>query len=396
MNTLIQSSVVRKLLGFCFMLVSGLGIAPLAGSATDGAGSQGIISTAGQGDFAGTLPSWASQGAELIVYSWPNLTGSQVGQTFQIPQVINQQVSGAHFSVPLALSTDTNYQFVIQTSSETATVMVSGSGGSSTVTPGPVGLSAHERRQKNLPLVQLPPFYIVSNGNSLASLPTGSSTSQNGSDLRPNLTIYPNGCTATETSYIGTELVNVGEAHTATTVTGTFTYGSDSSSSIGIGISPSGTYGSFSSGGTYSQLSGSTSPIAISAGQHVKIAGQFYDGKFAEYCGPKGEFMGILEIPYQFDGLLYSHGSASTNPWGSCPSPPAMIVQVGHSQTIYFGSSVTYSSQVSLMGFTFSESSTWGSVTSMHWDANSGSGTTYLCGPYQSNPNGASIVYDSL
>lgn len=332
--------------------------------------------------FSGTLPAWAGQGSTLDVYQWPNLSGAVIGQPIQLPMVTSVPVTGSQFNLSLPGGSDNNYQFVLQNGTYTGTSTVTTGGGASQGSVGFGGPESHLAINSPASIIRVPPFYVT----------TGrvSNTARSA-----NLTVSLPDCTATLISNIGTEPIIVGEAHTLSTTSGTFSFGGTSTSTVGIGISGSGAYGSFSSEGNYSQTTGWTTGLVVPSGTHEKVAANFTDGKFNLYCGALNYYMGIVEIPYQFTGTLIGDGSAGTNPSGTCPSPSGITLSTSNPQTAYFGSSVSYGSQVSLLGFGFSENTSWTSTSQMAWVSNPGTGPTGLCGPGQTYPVGQPVIYNS-
>lgn len=340
------------------------------------------VSTPGDATFSGALPTWVGQGSTLDVYQWPNLSGAVIGQPNQLTLVTSMTVSGTQFNVALPNASDSNYQFVLQSGSTMGTTTATTGGGNNQGPVGVGGIQSHVVAKSPAPVIHVPAFYVTTGNVSNAS-------------RSPKTTINMGVCWATLISNVGTENVVVGEAHTLSTTSGTFYYGGSTTSTVGIGISGSGAYGSFSSEGNYSQTTSWTTSLAILSGTHEKVAAQFTDGKFNFYCGALGYYMGIVEIPYQFLDNLVSGGSAATNPSGTCPVPPGAPLTTSVGQTAHYGSSVTYGSQVSLLGFGYSESTSWTTDSSMTWVAKPGTGETGLCGPGQSRPNGQPIVYNS-
>ena len=333
--------------------------------------------------FVGAVPSWASAGATLSVYSWPSLSGAQVGQTFDLPLAGQESVNGANFLITLPQGPGINYQFVISNGTQTV----------STLTPGDARLPIAASVPIGNP--SMIPSLVVQGSRRLPAWTSISMSKSRESSHNVTSRYTLNGCQLVDQQYLGEETIKVGEAHTASTTTGTFVYGSDTADAIGVGISASGTYGTYSSAGTYSEQAGLTGSTPVAAGQHVEVGAKFYDANFAEYCGPKGEFMGIVEVPYQFYGPVDTLGSAGTNPSGSCPVPPSAELDPGHTVSFSFGSTVTNGYQLSIMGFNFNESSTWGTSTSMSWTASPSAPVTGLCGPGQTFPSGQSVIYNS-
>ncbi len=362
-------------------------ISPASASSLDNVPTVGgpngsVVSLPGDATFSGTLPTWAGQGSTLDVYQWPDLSGAVIGQPNSLNLVASMTVTGTQFNVALPNASDSNYQFVLQSGSTVGTTTATTGGGNNEGTVGVGGIQSRVVADSPASMIHVPAFYVASGivPKTLRS---------------PRTTINMGVCWATLISNVGPENVVVGEAHTLSTTSGTFAYGGSTTSTVGIGISSSGAAGSFSSEGNYSQTTGWTTTLHIPSSTHEKIAAQFTDGKFNFYCGALGYFMGIVEIPYHFlDNLVFA-GPAATNPSGTCPVPPGAPLTTSVGQIADFGSSVTYGSQVSLLGFGFSESTSWTIDSSMTWVANPGTGETGVCGPGQTWPNGQPIVYNS-
>ena len=369
----------QKMVAVVFFSASVIGLPVLGSSIVASAASLNPIPVA---MFSGALPSWAGSGSTLSVYQWPNLSGAVVGQPMNLVQVASVPVSGAQYSVALPSGIDNNYQFVVKDGTNTGTVTVSGA-------PTSVGGPSTAAAGTSAATINVPPLYIPPSTTSVTSDATPT----------PMLTVYPPNCYATLNSTVGTEDVQVGEAHTLSTTHGSFSYGGSTTSTVGIGISSSGAWGSFRSEGNYGQTTGWTTSLTIPSSTHEKVAAQFYDGKFALYCNVSGYpgdlYMGIAEIPYQYTGTLVGDGTAGTNPSGSCPHPPSIVLTTTNSQTASYGSSRSYGAQVSLLGFSFGETTSFDSSTSMQWWANAGTGSTGLCGPGQTYPVGQPVVYNS-
>jgi hypothetical protein len=202
-----------------------------------------------------------------------------------------------------------------------------------------------------------------------------------------------NDCAAEELNDYGAKWTTVGEAHTAANVTGEFSYGTSASSGFTLGESSSDSSGTFSADGTYTTSNGSTVGTPISAGSHVYVQGEFDYGNFFVVCNKFDSY--YVVIPYWFTGGLETEGSSPTNPDGTCPPADSLELMPGNQDTVWYGSSTSYSTGVSILGFSFGVTESWTSQTTMQWTASAGAATTYLCGPGQSDPDGAAIVYDS-
>ena len=363
-------------------------IAPVAASAAVGNRASGTSSAGSIGvggpvtTLQGSIPSWASSGATVSILQLPNLKNASVGVAIPVPTVGDEQVSGAAYSVSVPTSAGTNYELVISNGSQNATVFASGVSGVVATSSGTTSPASGA----STTTIQVAAFGEPTAASVLAG--------RSAHVARPNLS-YIDGCAILEETDEGSKNMVIGEAHTASDVTGEFTFGQTASSGFSVGGSSSNDNGSFSADGSYSVSSGFGEGTPIAAASHVTVMATFEVGDFWLDCT---YFFTYALIPYKWTGGLGAGaaGSAGTNPNGTCPPSTSKELQPGNEAMADFGSSRSFDTGISVLGWGFSVSQSWGSDTSMTWYAGSNADTTYLCGPGPSAPQGEPVIYDSL
>jgi hypothetical protein len=345
---------------------------------TPGAGASG------QATFQGSLPSWASStaaGAQLSVYQWPDLTGALQGDTFQLPLVTTQNVSGPNYSIALPSAPGIHYQFVLETNQNAGVVNVDGA------SPGGPPLSLSQSR-------------VLTNGvSSLRDLSVPSFKTESLPRIQSHTgPTSINGCAATLYNFEGPYGQLISQVHTSAYASASFTYTNDSSDAVTAGISFSAWNSGYSASGTWTTSGSSGSSIPVPSSQSDYVFGNYNWGVFHLRCGNVRPIYEWANIAYEYVGGLSLASGAPTNPLGYCPVAYAVTLGHGSGQNTNFSvlssTSHTWNNGLSIFGVGISQALSYGSTRGIAYTANA-TGVSYLCGINGGDPSGSPIVYNS-
>lgn len=388
-------------------IVSTSNLASLAGAATSNpnSGQRSQSSSPGTGasspnsaTLIGTLPSWASAGSTLTVFTWPAVGVPVVGSDIPLTQLATSAVSGANFSEVIFPEGSQNILLFLTNGSQESTSFASLSPSQATPTAVPMAASGSSGSvsQKSMTILTAPfakaiaALPIVGHSGALTSAASGALPRA----VASRLTI--NGCSAQALSSSAPTWTPIGQVHTVNQTSAFFTYGTSTSSSFSVGISSSNAFGSFSANGTVATNGGSSSGFNVAAGVHQFVNTQFIYTDYKLTCvAGRSLYYEYAVASSNWHGGLQLGAPAPTNPQGACNHLTDQQVLPSQYQGEDFGSTASLDAGINLLGFDFSEMISYTSLTNIQWH-NGGSTTTYLCGSNESSPPGGQpIIYNS-